>query len=109
MANVENVIIIGSGPGYAALYTARATSRPRDRGLAAGRPLQQTKRRELPGYPQGIMGPQMMRDLRDQAERFGAPFITESDRDRPGRRGERTPSGSTTSPTEHARSSRDGR
>ncbi|HEX5620394.1 MAG TPA: FAD-dependent oxidoreductase, partial [Solirubrobacteraceae bacterium] len=84
MANhdVENVIIIGSGPaGYtAALYTARANLNPLViEGWMWGGLLQQTTDVEnFPGYPQGVMGPQMMQDLRDQAERFGARFVTEN-------------------------------
>jgi thioredoxin reductase (NADPH) len=79
--DIENVVIVGSGPaGYtAALYTSRADLEPLViEGFAWGGLLQQTTDVEnYPGYPSGVMGPQMMQDFRDQAERFGTRFITD--------------------------------
>ena len=79
MSQVHKVIIIGSGPaGYtAALYTSRALLKPLlFAGYASGGQLMLTSDVEnYPGYPEGIMGSEIMSDFRKQAEKFGTEIV----------------------------------
>jgi thioredoxin reductase (NADPH) len=82
MDDARELIIVGGGPaGYtAALYAARANLRPLViEGVTWGGQLMITSDVEnYPGYPDGVMGPDMMAEFRRQAERFGAEFVTDN-------------------------------
>ena len=82
MPDIHDIVIVGSGPaGFtAAVYAAPGQPPPRgDRGLghAGGQLMLTTDVENFPGFPDGIMGPELMVKFREQAERFGAEFVTD--------------------------------
>lgn len=82
MSEIHDVVIVGSGPaGYtAAIYAARAQLSPvlYEGSVTAGGALMNTTDVEnFPGFPEGVMGPDLMDSLRKQAERFGSKLVTD--------------------------------
>ncbi len=82
---VENLVIIGSGPaGYtAAIYAGRAQLKPmvfegfEAGGVPGGQLMTTTEVGNFPGFPEGIQGPKLMHQMRQQSLRWGAQLITD--------------------------------